>query len=71
MQFLHADNKQSDKTARMHRLIWIFVARTFQNISEGTISYIPATVIYIVTRVTSKRKIAHRDELLDVYRSYP
>ena len=28
--FLHADNEDSDQTARMRRLIWVFVGRTFQ-----------------------------------------
>ena len=27
-KFLHADNEGSDQTARMRRLIWVFVGRT-------------------------------------------
>ena len=26
-KFLHADNEGSDQTARMHRLVWVFVGR--------------------------------------------
>ena len=29
-KFLHADNEDSDPTARMRRRIWVFVGRPFQ-----------------------------------------
>ena len=28
-RFIHADNEDSDQTARMRRLIWVFVGRTY------------------------------------------
>ena len=31
-KFLHADNEDSDQTARMRRLIWVFVGRTCQKV---------------------------------------
>ena len=36
-KFLHADNEDSDQTAQMRRLIWIFVGRTRQEISFLTL----------------------------------
>ena len=30
--FLHADNKDFDLTARMRRLIWVFAGRTYQQV---------------------------------------
>ena len=31
-KFLHADNEDSNQTARMRRLIWVFVGRTWQKV---------------------------------------
>ena len=31
-KFLYADNEDSDQTARMRRLIWVFVGRTYQKV---------------------------------------
>ena len=31
-KFLHADNEDSDQTARMRRLIWVFVGRTCKKV---------------------------------------
>ena len=31
-RFLHADNEDSDQTAQMRRLIWVFVGRTCQKV---------------------------------------
>ena len=31
-KFLHADNEDSDQTARMRRLIWVFVGRIYQKV---------------------------------------
>ena len=35
--FLHANNKESDQTVKMRRLIWVFVRRTCRNIRVYTL----------------------------------
>ena len=30
--FLHVDKEDSDQTARMRRLIWVFIGHTFQKV---------------------------------------
>ena len=37
--FRHADNEDSDQTARMRRLITVFVRRTCQNVRFLTLRY--------------------------------
>ena len=39
-QFLHSDNKDSNQTARMRRLIWVFVVRTCQKVRFLTLRLI-------------------------------
>ena len=36
-KFLHADNEDSDQTARMRRLIWVFVGCTCQKVGFRTL----------------------------------
>ena len=38
-KFLHADNKESDQTARMHRLFWAFVWRKCQKVLFLTVKF--------------------------------
>ena len=39
-KFLHADNEDSDQTARMRRLIWVFFGRTCQKVRFLTLRLI-------------------------------
>ena len=41
-KFLHADNEDSNQTARMRSLIWVFVGCT----SEGTFSHVVSHIDY-------------------------
>ena len=38
-KFLHADNEDSNQTARMRRLIWVFVGRTCQKVRFLTLRF--------------------------------
>ena len=40
VNFLHADNKDSDQTAHMCRLIWVFVRRTYQKVRFLTLRFL-------------------------------
>ena len=42
-RFLHVDNEASGQTARMRRLIWVFVGRT----AEGTFSHVDHVVFCV------------------------
>ena len=44
-KFLHADNENSNQTASMHRLIWVFVRRTYP---KGRFSHVAAQVTILV-----------------------
>ena len=65
MQFLHADIEDSDQTARMHRLIWVFVGHTCQKGSFQTLWLIFSTLpeagkcfwCYLQTRCKQLRKV--------------
>ena len=43
VKFLHADNKDSNQTVRIRRLIWVFVGRTSQKVRFLTLRFIPCS----------------------------
>ena len=49
IKFLHADNEDSDQTARMRRLIWVFVGRTCQKVRFLTVRLIWFKALFLLT----------------------
>ena len=59
-KFLHADNKDSDQTAQMRRLIWVFVGCTCRTVHFLTLKLI---YFFIITRYNVNWKSNRQNRL--------